>query len=1708
MKKDSILQNFYYSKLPKAQKGFVANNKAINKSQKAKTFVDPRISEIQNTLDLVNLARQVESNQTPQQKAKSKKVAKDIKKYIESTPESVINPNFNFDFYSDLNIPYFNTGLDYIGSDPASRIRSTQLFKDQLEKTRELKEQQARFDALQFIQEAYPDTPESERRRKELNNQKAASDPDNYRIDDQGNLVIKSMATKDEWNNAFAIQTPEFVETAAFATPSGRDFDAGQTGAHFFVNTMPGIAPITSAGRVTQFAMGQNPYGFNNDGIASNILPTLFAAGDIAGIGSIKMLPGGKDLASRTGQFLTEQTPLKNTWKLNPYAGKVPFLEGNPNWLKGWPKDYSDPTKIDFSGMSKFGFGLKKGTKEYKLHEKLNKWYSSLSNEERYNNRQYYYDQSNKLMDQGQLKRTGLSKLFDIDNLYQPGVYSNFVAPLKHSPNVVFKFGREPFAGQTADLVLSNQLFKLSDPYIGLPFHSQQIGNKVVSLMPKVLGEGTSFGIVNKPQFEIPRAAAADMAWKLRRLNQLGIYADWKGNNFMFDPNTNKLSVFDLNTTPFNHTVEGFGQRFATRTNLMGENPATIMKQNWHLSEKPPRSITLENIPEEIGGYTGPESGITAADYQKYIIEQQLKTDLGNILRTEGVPDPRSGGAYKAPADKLTWKDPNTGKTIYELEAANYNDFKTPKDYKDAQKDMFIYKRNYLQKLIDQRNANLASARLLGEYGKQPKITSLKGFNLNPKTQNLLGQLGEARFTDGQMYYTDFFGKRFNVMPGLEINDFRPLGRDVIRNKKSEYFMITPNKYGGSTYANGGMIEDNRGQWAHPGKNTRIRSSNITMKGIDYPVLAKANNGMSTVMQPGQDYYFPGADYVDEFPIGFNRPLTFLEPNSPKLPLAGNRSEVAISVGGENGEPAFLIPSFKYGKPILGPSNNPYAEFRRTREHLGGPFKTWQEADEWERNIRHPYVEKGQALPTPLRRWGKDYAYGGPLVDYYAGRMNHGEMFKEGGSVREKAIYPTGTRQPLSLNAIISQNRTDRDNNSYSGGISKFAAGGSTEDCPCPEFNCDCPPGYGTATRRDSIDVRNSAIANIKWIKQHPEYRQVTDPKSIKQIKSTNTFADPTKPYLQQLEQSNKNIQTESKKKENYRKVIDKNKFKQREISFGTLNPKIPPTLYDKRIQPQDMIIMEGLPKASDVYPDNPDIKGTNIKAYDVVQIPQYDPIAVTPWDMLTPKEQKIRIEKYGTQGTPYAIPNIPSVQTSTVVNAKPQVSSVQQPSVQKGKYRVEYFDPSTGKETHRLFMTQAESDAFADELSKRNLHGVPSAGNITQRVEYARGGQANRFYYNKGYGVPHIGTSRYGGDIFRSESKFTNHTKFLYGGHLPKAQIGNTVKNDDQPYLPYRVDYTNPETGKHESKWFENEEDSRYFFNHRGSKLIDVSGLQGYYEKPPGPKKPPSPTEQKRLDDQAVLKNTVQSFYNQWYGSPMHEEMLRKSLNKGLGLNLNKRTKQKTEDRLATINNDMDVYLEPLPEGTFDMYIAGQVKTANPGLINISPFSTLPAQKSTSVHEGAHVTDLISGIPKKDIKMMQKYANFNKSVPDNYRNVYNDEELANFRKYVSDPTETRARILNGRYELNNSKIYNPFTEKLNKQSFEKGEKENKRFKDINDQLRSIYTDDQILDLYNSISKKDNNQLLIAKYGINTDISIPQLPTKNSPLLQFYYNNI
>ncbi len=63
------------------------------------------------------------------------------------------------------------------------------------------------------------------------------------------------------------------------------------------------------------------------------------------------------------------------------------------------------------------------------------------------------------------------------------------------------------------------------------------------------------------------------------------------------------------------------------------------------------------------------------------------------------------------------------------------------------------------------------------------------------------------------------------------------------------------------------MINDSKGQWNHPGENTRIEGSDITMDGVSYPVWAQPNVGAGMMMFPDQNYSFPGAQYVDEYPV-------------------------------------------------------------------------------------------------------------------------------------------------------------------------------------------------------------------------------------------------------------------------------------------------------------------------------------------------------------------------------------------------------------------------------------------------------------------------------------------------------------------------------------------------------------------------------------------------------------------------------------------------------------------------------------------------------------------------------------------------------------------------------------------------------------------------------------------------------------------------
>ena len=141
-------------------------------------------------------------------------------------------------------------------------------------------------------------------------------------------------------------------------------------------------------------------------------------------------------------------------------------------------------------------------------------------------------------------------------------------------------------------------------------------------------------------------------------------------------------------------------------------------------------------------------------------------------------------------------------------------------------------------------------------------------------------------------------------------------------------------------FASGGMIVDPMGQWAHPGKNTRIPGSDITMKGVNYPVMGVGNNGMTQVMEPGGEYDFRDADYVDEYPM--------MKGGGYVVTRSSDRKGKTHKVTGPDGTVKYFGDS-KLGQHPNDPERKKAFYARHKKNLAGNPYfrafarKTWEE---------------------------------------------------------------------------------------------------------------------------------------------------------------------------------------------------------------------------------------------------------------------------------------------------------------------------------------------------------------------------------------------------------------------------------------------------------------------------------------------------------------------------------------------------------------------------------------------------------------------------------------------------------------------------------------------------------------------------------------------------------------------------------------------
>ncbi len=173
------------------------------------------------------------------------------------------------------------------------------------------------------------------------------------------------------------------------------------------------------------------------------------------------------------------------------------------------------------------------------------------------------------------------------------------------------------------------------------------------------------------------------------------------------------------------------------------------------------------------------------------------------------------------------------------------------------------------------------------------------------------------------------------------------------------------------------------------------------------------------------------------------------------------------------------------------------------------------------------------------------------------------------------------------------------------------------------------PPTQATA--QDSLDVYN----NAKKVRDFYENSGKYSTTGAWEYPISDFDRENSEAYTRYIQEGAEHMTPSGKRKlnnEDYRKYIDNNKYYQRERESKTLNMDAPMSLYDRRIIPQKSTLLN--------YNNKPNDPLNN----DLVNLYQYDPIAVKPYKLLTSDEKKIRDKKYPQP----IVPSVPISQSGT----------------------------------------------------------------------------------------------------------------------------------------------------------------------------------------------------------------------------------------------------------------------------------------------------------------------------------------------------------------------------------------------------------------------------------------------------------------------------
>ena len=169
---------------------------------------------------------------------------------------------------------------------------------------------------------------------------------------------------------------------------------------------------------------------------------------------------------------------------------------------------------------------------------------------------------------------------------------------------------------------------------------------------------------------------------------------------------------------------------------------------------------------------------------------------------------------------------------------------------------------------------------------------------------------------------------------------------------------------------------------------------------------------------------------------------------------------------------------------------------------------------------------------------------------------------------------------------------------------------------------------YGGASRADSIALLNNSRSVLNYYNNRGNY--TSNSFSGIPVGDRNIF--PELEVERRVFNSSRNVRVPTTSggaayipgsRVPYYRPVDNNRFYQRENANSILDTRAPMPLYDRRIRPTN----------NSYYINanfNDQLTG------DAVSLFTYDPLSVTPWDMLNKKQRAKRIKTYGYSGTPY----------------------------------------------------------------------------------------------------------------------------------------------------------------------------------------------------------------------------------------------------------------------------------------------------------------------------------------------------------------------------------------------------------------------------------------------------------------------------------------